>query len=231
MLHPDGGTGLQFNFGGVLELDGERLHGACWMDGPKQRTARLAVDAELDLFGVRFLPGMAFPFVGEALSSLAGNTPTPGDAVRRLELEALHERMHEMPGLAKRIALLEGHLLEQLRRYVAPEIPALVASLDWLQRRHGRGSIAALVDALPFGQRRLERMFQHHVGLSPKRYARLLRVARSRELIKRGGANASLTDTAFTAGYFDQAHFIHDFKAVTGFTPGGYRQYVRGRYG
>lgn len=49
--------------------------------------------------------------------------------------------------------------------------------------------------------------------------------------MRMGGANVSLTDTAFTAGYFDQAHFIHDFKAVTGFTPGGYLDHVRRRYG
>src|SRR5690554_2375800 len=72
LLHPDGASGLLFNFGGALERDGERVQGDCWIDGPKRRTARLAVGASLDLLGVRFLPGMAFPFVGEALSALAG---------------------------------------------------------------------------------------------------------------------------------------------------------------
>ncbi|MGR2738008.1 AraC family transcriptional regulator [Billgrantia sp. Q4P2] len=231
LLHPDGGMGLLFNFGGALERDGERLWGTCWADGPKRRTARLAVDGTLDLLGVHFQPGMAYPFIGEALSSLAGEALTPADSLRRLELEALHEQLHETPDLPGRIALLEGYLLERLRRHEAPEVPALVASLGWLQRRHGQGRIAELVTELPFGQRRLEQLFQHHVGLSPKRYARLLRVAHSRELIKQGGAAASLTDTALAAGYFDQSHFIHDFKAVTGFTPGGYLDHVRRRYG
>lgn len=133
--------------------------------------------------------------------------------------------------LVNRIALLESYLLARLRRYAVPEEPALMASLDWLQRHHGQASIAALLAELPFGQRRLERLFQRHLGLSPKRYARLLRVAHSRELIKQGGATASLTDTALASGYFDQAHFIHDFKAVTGLTPGGYLGHVRQRYG
>ncbi|AMD00570.1 helix-turn-helix transcriptional regulator [Halomonas chromatireducens] len=231
LLHPDGAAGLLFNFGSALERDGERVGGGCWVDGPKQRTARLAVRETLDLLGVRFLPGMVFPFVGEALSALVDGELTPGVALRRLELEALHEQLHETPDLSSRIALLEGYLLERLRRHEAPEVPALLASLGWLQRRHGQGSIAELVTELPFGQRRLERLFQLHVGLSPKRYARLQRVARSRELIKQGGVAASLTDTAFAAGYFDQSHFIHDFKAVTGFTPGGYLDYAQRRYG
>ncbi len=230
LLHPDGGMGLLFSFGGPLERDGERVPGACWIDGPKLRTAKLQAGASLDLLGVRFLPGKGFPFVGEALSALAGAELVPGDALRRLELEALHERLWHMPDLAGRLALLEDYLLARLCHGERTP-PALAASIDWLQRCHGQGSIAALVAALPFGQRRLERLFLQQVGLSPKRYARLLRVAHSRELIKRGGAAASLTDTSFAAGYFDQSHFIHDFKAVTGLTPGGYLDYARRRYG
>ncbi|MFW3613566.1 AraC family transcriptional regulator [Billgrantia antri] len=230
LLHPDGATGLLFNFGAALERDGERVLAGCWIDSPKRRTARLKVGQELDLLGVRFLPGMGFPFIGEALSVLAGGKMLPGDALRRLELEALHERLHQMPDLAGRLTILEEYLQDRLRHGErAP--PTLPAALEWLQRCHGQGSITALVDELPFGQRRLERLFQRHMGLSPKHYARLLRVARSRELIKQGGAASSLTDTAFAAGYFDQAHFIHDFKAVTGLTPGGYLDHVRWRYG
>lgn len=230
LLHPDGATGLLFNFGGTLERNGERMRGDCWIDSPKRRTARLKVGQELDLLGVRFMPGMGFPFVGEALSVLAGGDMLPGDALRRLELETLHDRLGQEANLSARLTILEEYLLDRLRHGErAPS--ALPVALEWLRQCHGQGSITALVDELPFGQRRLERLFQRHMGLSPKHYARLLRVAHSRELIKQSGAASSLTDTAFAAGYFDQAHFIHDFKAVTGFTPGGYLDYARRRYG
>lgn len=230
LLHPDGGTGLLFSFGGEFERNGERVHGACWVDGPKLRTAELQAGAGLDLLGVRFLPGRGFPFVGKALSALAGAELVAGDALYRLELEALHERLWHAPDLAGRLVLLEGYLLDRLRRQAAPKETALAASLDWLQRHRGQASIAALVDQLSFGQRHLERLFKEQVGLSPKRYARLLRVAHSRELIKQSGAVASLTEIAYAAGYFDQAHFVHDFKAVIGVTPGDYRDHVRQRY-
>ncbi|WP_369127980.1 helix-turn-helix domain-containing protein [Halomonas flagellata] len=49
--------------------------------------------------------------------------------------------------------------------------------------------------------------------------------------MKRGRRRTPLTDTAHEAGYFDQAHFIHDFKAVTGITPGDYLRHVGRRYG
>lgn len=230
---PTGG-GLLFNFGGALSRDGETVSGDCWVDGPKLHTARLAVGESLDLLGVRFLPGSGALFIGEALSALAGVELVPSDGLRHLALEALHDKLSLAPDLAGRIALLERFLLKRLRHAEALH-PALPASLGWLRQRCLQVgcpvSIAALAKELPIGQRRLERLFQHHVGLSPKRYARLLRIARSRELIKRGGAAGSLTDIAYAAGYFDQSHFIHDFKAVTGFTPGGYLGRVRRRCG
>ena len=230
LLHPDGAMGLLFNFGGPLKRNGGQVQGGCWIDGPKRCTARLAVGETLDLLGVRFLPGMAFAFVSEALSALAGQELTPGEALRRLELANLHERLGESPHMAGRLALLEEYLLARLHQGERTP-PGLMAALGWLDYHQGQGSIAALVDELPFGQRRLERLFLRYVGLSPKRYARLLRVAHSRELIKRGEEAGSLTDIAHAAGYFDQAHFIHDFKDVIGLTPGGYLDHVRQRYG
>ncbi|NWO56031.1 helix-turn-helix domain-containing protein [Chromohalobacter israelensis] len=234
LMHPDGGMGLLFNFGGPVSRDDGVAAKAAWVDGPKLRTARLRAGRDLDLLGVRFRTGSGALIVGKPLNELAGATPIPSDDLRHLALEALHERLWQTPDLTSRIAMLESFLLERLRH--AEAMPAVVpASLAWLRQRalqgEGAASIATLVDELPVGQRRLERLFQRHVGLTPKRYARLLRIARSRELIKQGGRRVALTDTAYAAGYYDQAHFIHDFKAVTGMTPGGYREHVQRRYG
>lgn len=234
LLHPDGGMGLLFNFGGPVSRDDGVASWAAWIDGPKLRTARLRAGWDLDLLGVRFRPGSGALIVGEPLSELAGIEPIPGDALGHLALEALHDRLWQAPDLASRIAMLERFLLERLRH--AEALPSVLpASLEWLRQRslegEGPASIATLAKELPVGQRRLERLFRHYVGLSPKRYARLMRIARSRELIKRGGMDVSLTDTAHAAGYYDQAHFIHDFKAVTGLTPGGYREHAKRRYG
>lgn len=188
LLHPDGGMGWWFNLGGPVERDGEPFGGRCWIDGPQLSTARLTVGGDLDLLGVRFLPGAGYAVMGEELAALVGPSMIPGDALRHLALASL-------------------------------------------QQRHGQGAIEALVAQLPIGQRRLERLFKRHVGLSPKQYARMLRIEHGRALIKRGQGRTPLTDTALEAGYCDQAHFIHDFKAVTGLTPGAYRRHVQRREG
>ncbi|TFH88566.1 AraC family transcriptional regulator [Billgrantia azerbaijanica] len=230
LLHPDGGMGWWFNLGGPVERDGEPFGGRCWIDGPQLSTARLTVGGDFDLLGVRFLPGAGYAVMGEELAALVGPSMIPGDALRHLALASLQQRLREAPDLPRRIALLERRLLAAVRRGVARH-PALPASLAWLQQRHGQGAIEALVAQLPIGQRRLERLFKRHVGLSPKQYARMLRIEHGRALIKRGQGRTPLTDTALEAGYCDQAHFIHDFKAVTGLTPGAYRRHVQRREG
>ncbi|GAA0573446.1 hypothetical protein GCM10008997_22820 [Halomonas salifodinae] len=225
LLHPDGGLGVVFNFGTPLRRDARRHPGPAWVDGPSLRTARLGVTADLELLGVRFLPGWGGTLLGEPPERLAEAGLLPAQALRHRALDALHERLQAVEGFAARVALLERDLLAWLRHSEAPS-PLLGAALEWQRRRQGQGSIAALAEALSVGPRRLQRLFRRQLGLSPKQYARVLRVAQGRALIKRAVGPGALTEAAYAAGYCDQAHFVHDFTAVTGLTPGEYRRHV-----
>lgn len=73
-----------------------------------------------------------------------------------------------------------------------------------------------------YSSRHLSRLFRERCGLSPKGLQRVFRVNAAARLIQRPG-ELSLTRLAQELGYFDQAHFIHDFRAVCGVTPGAYR--------
>lgn len=230
LLHPDGGMGLAFNFGVAPQREAPFHVGTGWVDGPSLRTVRLRLDAGVELFGVRFLPGMGGALLGELPEALAEAGLMPAEALRRRPLMELHERLGEAGGFEARIALLEGYLLAWRHRAEAPPAP-LGAALEWLRQQRGQGGIAALAEALPTGQRQLQRLFRHHLGLSPKQYARVLRIEHGRSLIKRSDEPGALTEAAYAAGYFDQAHFVHDFAAVVGLTPGEYRRHVRLREG
>jgi AraC-like DNA-binding protein len=67
-------------------------------------------------------------------------------------------------------------------------------------------------------QRQLEREFKYKIGISPKHY---LRITRINEVMRLIGENQTmdLTTVAYQCGYFDQSHFIHDFKKITGSNP------------
>lgn len=230
LLHPDGGLGVVFNFGTPLRRDARRHPGPAWVDGPSLRTARLGVSADLELLGVRFMPGWGGALLGEPPERLAEAGLLPAQALRHRALDALHERLRAVEGFAARVALLERDLLAWLRHSEVPS-PLLRAALEWQQRRQGQGSVAELAEALAVGPRRLQRLFRRQLGLSPKQYARVVRVAQGRALIKRAEGPGALTEAAYAAGYCDQAHFVHDFTAVTSLTPGEYRRHVRQREG
>ena len=68
--------------------------------------------------------------------------------------------------------------------------------------------------------RYLQKIFLQHTGLTPKLYSKIARFQNSLQLIAK--KNTSLTDIAYECGYFDQSHFIREFKSFTGFAPSVY---------
>jgi len=124
----------------------------------------------------------------------------------------LVERLHEAFDHRSRIALVEA-FLGSLPFARDRRISAAIAALEQAPGR----SVAGLAAELGLSERQLERRFLERVGLSPKRFARLRRFARAVELAPGAG---KLSEVAQEAGYFDQSHFIRDFRRFTGKTPG-----------
>ena len=84
----------------------------------------------------------------------------------------------------------------------------------------GEIPIQEVVNLSGISERSLERYFKHHIGLSPKFYCRILRFANVFKLIQSDGFNWS--DIAYLAGFYDQSHFIKNFKEFTGEEPSNY---------
>jgi AraC-like DNA-binding protein len=91
-------------------------------------------------------------------------------------------------------------------------------TIDVLLSTNGSASIKAIVNDERAGRRQLERKFLKHVGLSPKQLGKVIRLqAALKLLLNRGHEN--LTEIAYQSDYYDQAHFIRDFKDFTGINP------------
>lgn len=125
---------------------------------------------------------------------------------------------------AERLALIQAFLLRQLR----PErADALVeAAVDTLYRSQGNVTIEQLAARLGLGRRQLERRVLAATGLAPAALRRLCRFHHTvRALLL--APDAGGLDTALRHGYFDQAHFIHDFRALAHTTPQRYLRLAR----
>jgi AraC-like DNA-binding protein len=71
------------------------------------------------------------------------------------------------------------------------------------------------------GIKQFERIFMKNVGMNPKKYASIVRLQNVMQLIKKHN-NISMSQLAYDCGFYDQAHFVHDFKSFTGLPPKEY---------
>lgn len=98
-------------------------------------------------------------------------------------------------------------------REVLPEVAWLAREID---SEHGALPVRSLMESAVQSPSRLSGQFRTHFGMSPKRFARIVRARRALDLLCEG---KPLTEIALVAGYYDQAHFNSEFKSHTGMTP------------
>nr|WP_122013365.1 helix-turn-helix domain-containing protein [Maliibacterium massiliense] len=171
-------------------------------------------------FFIEFLPGGLSRFLGEDVATL---TDTRLDTrlvhaaldadIRTAILRAQEDLSQLLPGVDA--ALLRHDRQTQLH-------PAAQCAKAHLFASHGALPMRTLAATVGYSARHMMRLFHASLGLTPKAFARLVRVNYAVQQLQRD-PNASLTALAQQAGYFDQAHFVHDFAQVLGVPPSRYR--------
>ncbi|MBS1602459.1 MAG: helix-turn-helix transcriptional regulator [Bacteroidetes bacterium] len=113
-----------------------------------------------------------------------------------------------------RIRTIEAFLTQQLRG-IGPD-PLVDEAVRLIKESRGLIKIKDLAHALYISQDPLEKRFRAKVGSTPKQYASIIRL---RNIIDTWSSYSSLTTASYEAGYFDQSHFIKDFRTFTGESP------------
>lgn len=130
------------------------------------------------------------------------------------QLEEVIDRLTEAVDNHQRIIIIETFLLQQLRN--TSRDPLIQNAIQLIRQHNGILRIKELVTSLYISQDAFEKRFRAVVGSTPKQFASIIRL---RELIKNYPSHHSLTAASYAAGYFDQAHFIKDFRLFTGQSP------------
>ena len=168
-------------------------------------------------FEVNFTLLGAYRFLNITMSDIANRCVDLGDLLGDAAAERLADSLHDAADWPARFDLMDGFLLERLRRG-RPMSPDVAWALKSLQASHGARSIGALSRDLACSRKTLIRRFHAQVGSSPKAVAGILRFAHAVERI--GAADEqSWADLAIACGYYDQAHFNRDFRRYSGRTP------------
>ena len=165
---------------------------------------------------VRFHPWGAHPFLPVPMLDVADRA-TPADEVwRRPDVREIEERVGTAATDEERVDALQAFLLRHLEEHRSPDVSGLVRTL-W--RTPPPVRIDRIAESLGVGQRRLERTFETSLGMTPKHLTRLARFLRACQRL-RDAPDVRLTGVAYDAGFYDQAHFIHEFRSFAGMTPG-----------
>ncbi|SMC40675.1 AraC family transcriptional regulator [Pedobacter africanus] len=164
---------------------------------------------------VCFHPGMAYRFIQIPMHELSNTTTALADVWHDMAT-ALEEKMACAGCNEDRVGLIQQYLFGQLA-YAKDDLH-MTQCLSAAQSSGGLVPARQLAFDTGLSQRQLSRKFQEQVGLSPKEYLRVYRFIRSLDHLKRHPV-LSLTEIACKSGYYDQAHFIRDYKDYTGYTP------------
>lgn len=174
------------------------------------------------VFGVKFHPGGFYPFFGEPLSGWRGK-PVPVMRVLGLTGEELEE---SVLGLKDEQAMAEEMERVLMRHLPEPDPQAQLIreTVEDIAKDRELTKVDMLCARMGMHKRTVQRLFDQYVGVSPKWVIRLYRIQDAAERLD-SGRHGELVKLAMDLGYHDQAHFIKDFKNVTGQTP---EEYIQG---
>lgn len=197
----------------ALEEGTARVHGV------GTRVFRADLRGEGAVFGVKFRPGGFHPFLGRPVSGITDRVITLDELWGEPGGE-LYRDVFSRRTTAARVARVEA-LLRRRRTPPEPAVADAARAVTIALERRDLTRAEDLAAAVGVSLRALQRMFHRYVGVTPKWTIRRLRIHEAAERIALG----RLVDHATLAqdlGYFDQAHFVRDFRAQVGATPGEY---------
>jgi AraC-like DNA-binding protein len=164
-----------------------------------------------------FLPGAATHFFGHPMNEIANSVIGLTDLWNNTAKE-MEERVAEADTNSQRVTIIQQYLINQLASL--QERDKIVEHWMWqVNFFKGQLPVEQLSRKVNLSQRQLARRFNHSIGLSPKEFTRVTRFIHSLKHLRKY-PSISLTEVAYESGYYDQAHFIHDYKEYTGYAPG-----------
>ena len=211
---PEFGVSVAFDV--VRSEDGRPLNGVPLLIGPKRRPQLFPIVPGRELTAIRIKPEWVAPMLGidpldaESLAvDLAAFCPALAEPLRET---LLRTRTAEDALRALARAVVDGRVSR------ADPSHASRHALDTTRRAHGRMPCDDLAGLLGLSVRQLRRQVHDATGISPKRYARTLRLLTAVRIAD-GSTRPVWADVAARAGYCDQSHLIRECLATTGRTP------------
>jgi AraC-like DNA-binding protein len=173
------------------------------------------------MLGIRFHPHAAACFLEGNIDVYNNEVVDFGD-LSGVPVQTLYAKMMAVEAWDERILLVEEFLSRKIlyAKKNRRKIDVVGHVINEITRDDFFDKIETIASRYGVTSRYLQKIFVEHTGLTLKLYTKINRFQNSLKLISQN--DTSLTSIAYSCGYFDQSHFIRDFKSFTGMTPSGY---------
>jgi AraC-like DNA-binding protein len=173
-----------------------------------------------ELLGIHFNFGGAFPFLNFPFDELYGQNVTLAEVWGEKAAIELIDRLYAARTVDLKFQVLEQWLMGRAKHPLKHH-PAVSLAIKEFQKDIHLLSSSTMADRVGFSQRHFIQLFRDEVGLTPKLFCRIQRFQQVIQSVHRRD-DVDWTDVALDCGYFDQSHFIHDFRKISGLSPTEY---------
>jgi AraC-like DNA-binding protein len=221
---PDGTLDIVFNLGGPVYISGDEK-GLVQMPqaaltGLYHDKRFLYYEGAVHLVGAVINPGFAHLFVRDASHIYSAST-CDASLVLGNDVNIVSDQLHSMHSEKEKHQLLETFLIANLKHQKNDfHLNRMHLAIEQIQRYSGNVRLNSLSREHYIGERNFRRKFSEYVGMSPKKYASIVRVKSFCRSYHPGTAN--IQDIADALEYSDTSHLYKDFRRIVGIDPKSY---------
>lgn len=191
----------------------------CMVSGAHSEFVVIDTASQASIMGVHFKPGGALPFLELPACELR-DAHASLDALWGARADELWDRLLEAGTPEAKFRILEQTLFARVARPCSRH-PAVAVALKELQSVPHARRISEVTAQIGLSKRRFIQIFSEEVGLTPKLFCRVRRFQEALRLCG-GEERIGFGELALACGYFDQAHFVRDFREFSGLCPTAY---------
>jgi len=166
-------------------------------------------------FGARFYPGKANLLLNCPLDQFTEKEITLSDVQKKAD--DLAEKICSAGSFEERVQLFEQFHCKMEKQLSSPALVNYI--LNKINKCNGDIRIQELAEETGYSTRYINSSFKKHVGIAPKLFLRIVRFQRCFNNLRSQADHLNFADLALEAGYYDQAHFINEFKEFSLYTP------------
>lgn len=218
---PTGNIQIMFHYGKPFIMESPEkpkiIQPSCILSGMSTKWMDVTTNGNTGVFAVTFKTYGACHFFRFPLTEIEDIHVSLSD-IYSCEIRTIEQKMGTLSSIEEKVKVVEDFLISKFTTVTSNDEKLLRTGVDLIKKSKGRMTSAILSENLSVTSKTLERKFSSYLGKTPKQIIKLIRfqeVFNELQYTK----NPDLTDLTYKYGYYDQSHFIKEFKLCSGLTP------------